>query len=148
MLQGSIANVDRCGARLFEMKRAVPLVALLALVAVACAPSAPPPALPEAGCYSAYFANGNIYFTGKEPTPWEPHNILSYLDNPDFDCSPAEPTSEHSGVTAANELEAWAKCNEQVGPTLFPPRFTAATLFHTSPDFFNIWVCKTVDDQI
>ena len=124
------------------MKRAALFLVALALVTVACTPPAPPPAVPGAGCYVALFGSGSIYYTGVEPTPWEPHNFYVYNPDPDFDCSPPEVLSgELSGVNAANQLDAWAKCNELVGPTLYPPQVTAAVYFHTSPDFANIWMC-------
>ncbi len=117
--------------------------AAFGLLALGCAPTAPPPALPEAGCYAASVpgAFGSIYFTGLAPTPWNPHNFTVYVS--DTDCNPAEAerVSEVSGVSAADEVDAFVKCNEQTGKPTYPPNVTAETYLGVGPDFANVWMC-------
>lgn len=124
-----------------QMKRVLPFIFAMGLVALGCSPAPPPPDLPDAGCYAAFFGSGSIEFTGEEPTPSMPHNIIGYPEDLFYTCAPGQPSFEYSGVNAVGELEAWVACNEQVGPTLYPPQVTAATYFHVGPEFSNIWIC-------
>lgn len=120
------------------MRRLVLVLTSMALLAVACAPSAPPPELPPAGCYRGSIpgGGGSVYFTGAAPTPWTP-NFSVYLDV--VDCDPAAFVGEFSAVAAASEPDALAACLAQTGKLTLDS--LPVSVYYGVWGFEQMWMC-------